>query len=256
MAWMRFQVSRHIKTAGLPVSFDVLFPEHRKDKNEKLKTLYLLHGYHGDRSDWLLKTNLVRIVEGYPMAVVLPDGLNSFYVNLPSAHYYSDYLCQELPEYLESILPLSSRREDRYIAGLSMGGYGAFRQALNHPEVFGAAASFSGVMDIREMYGQEMTTIPTEHLFGPLKDLEESGNDLFTAAAKLAGREGKLPLLMQLCGTEDPLLEPNRKFHKALTDLNIPITYEETPGGHEWDYWERCLKQLLEFLPVRREEEA
>lgn len=253
MAWMRFQISQHIKTAGMPVSVDVLFPEHRKNNCEKVKTLYLLHGYHGDRTDWLLKTNLLRKVEEYPIAVVLPDGLNSFYVNLPSTHYFSDYLCQELPQYLESILPLSDQREDKYIAGLSMGGYGAFRQALNHPEVFGAAASFSGVMDIRAMYQMHMTTTPVSHIFGPEDKLGESGNDLFAAARRLSEEKVDVPKLMQLCGTEDPLLEPNRKFAQALKELNIPVMYEESPGAHDWDYWEQCLDKLLNFLEIGKE---
>ncbi len=256
MAWMRFNSNTHIRSAGMQVSFDVLYPEHGVGAKGG-RTLYLLHDYGENRAEWLLQGSLPEFVEKYALTVVLPEGLNSFYVNLPSAHFFSDYLCDDLPAYLEGILPLSSQREDRFIAGIGMGGYGAFRQVLNRPEVFGGGASFSGILDIRGFYGEQAslpcgkqgTTIPAGHLFGTWQELEENGNDLFLAARRLAGeKEGvAFPRLLQVCPDTDPRLEDNRRFHEEASGLGIPVAYEETGKSSRRDYLYGCLEKCIRF---------
>jgi putative tributyrin esterase len=174
MAWIRFQMNS--QAVFMPVSFDALLPEpFDSAKEKKWKTLYLLHGFGGDRNDWLFKSRLRqlingRLVDGCPLMVVLPEGNNSFFVNLPNGHDYADFLCGELPQFIGENFPVSGEGEDRIIAGMDMGGYGAFHQALAHPEVFGRAAAFNAPLDIYKYY--KKGTLPPsmdfcmEHVFG------------------------------------------------------------------------------------------
>lgn len=242
MIWV--QVRMQSKAVGMPVSFHVLLPNRWQPD---MKTLYVLHGFQGDRSEWLLETRLKKQIEDRQFVVVLPEGANSFFVNLPSGHAYADFLCEELPAYMELNFPVSKRCGDRIICGVSMGGYGAFRQALVHPEAFGYAASFSGVLDAGSLY-QESGFIAAEQVFGREEDFEESDNNLFAAAERPFNKESKRPKLFMSCGTEDPYLPHNRALYHELTQSRWDITYQECSGGHDWEFAEEAFGDMLKWL--------
>jgi S-formylglutathione hydrolase FrmB len=135
------------------VEFNVLIPTPTSHggqlRREPFKVLYLLHGLHGDAHSWLHRSNIQRHIEEIgDFIIVMPDGQNSFYQDMAQGEKFFTYLTQELPEYIQSIFPVSRKREDTFVAGLSMGGYGAWLLALSCPQKYAAAASLSGALDM------------------------------------------------------------------------------------------------------------
>ena len=124
---------------------------HYYDEETRFATLYLLHGSYGDCLDWSLRTGIERYAQDKGIAVVMPSGENSSYINMAHGEKYLDFIGKELPEFMTKMFPLSKKKEDTYIAGLSMGGYGAYRVGLEFPETFGYIASLSGALDMSEL---------------------------------------------------------------------------------------------------------
>jgi putative tributyrin esterase len=251
MAWLHIQM--HSRALRMPVPLDVFLPEYDPEGKRGVTdpgpypTLYLLHPEGGVQSDWLLQTALPRFLYSLPLAVVLPAGNNSFYVNTRYGQNYSDYITQELPAICETWFRLSQKREDRMVAGSAMGGYGALHAALSAPETFGAAASFSGVLDAQALY--EGTFInPPELLFGSREEFAGSENDLFAAAQRLAQGEGPKPRLLQLCSRQDPVYEMNQRWREQAQTLGLPLTYGESDQTPGWPCWEDGLKLALQWF--------
>lgn len=139
------------KSISKQMNTTVIVPFDRKDEKvskKKWKTLWLLHGMKSDNRAWIVHTDIERISKKYNLAVIMPDADNSFYTNMVYGGNYFDYISYELPELLRILLPLSDRGEDNYIAGNSMGGYGAFKIAMSNENKYDATVSFSGPMDI------------------------------------------------------------------------------------------------------------
>jgi len=189
--------------------------------------LYLLHGHTGDEYSWIRGSRIEQYVNKNDIAVVMPGGLNSFYVNsLEGSFNYFDFLSEELPNRVKQFFHVSNKREDTFIAGLSMGGYGAFKQAFNYPEKYAAAASMSGALDMVE-------------------------NDLLKLSTDLKKSGKKVPILYQCCGVEDCLYPSNSKFRSHLKALKYDFVYYESPGGHDWDYWDSAIQKIINWLPIR-----
>lgn len=226
---------------GKRTHINIFVPDQLK---EGTKTLYLLHGLSDNNDDWFNNTQLVRAVANRNLVVVCPDGGKSFYSNMKSNYNYFDYIAKELPEYIEKLFPVTGKDEDRYIAGLSMGGYGAFKFALSFPERYAGAASFSGVMDV--ISRMENGTFD----YSGIKD-EEIGpkGDLF-ALAKMAEKSVKKPKLYQWCGTSDFLYEDNKKFRDFIKDMDFDYTYKESEGDHNWECWNEQIKFVLDFFSL------
>jgi S-formylglutathione hydrolase FrmB len=144
------------------------------------------------------------------------------------------------------LFPLSHEREDTFVAGLSMGGYGAFKLALRCPEKFAAAASLSGALDLVSRLSHFKKDF--DLIFGGAIPPEE---DLFPLAERLAASEGPKPKLYQACGTEDYLFDGNRKFLQHARDLQLELEYEEGPGSHNWGFWDLYIQRVLAWLPIR-----
>lgn len=253
----------HIRSISLlfPTTIKVLLPSNFPDIRaehihnweygikEKFKTLYLLHGACDGSDSWLLNSRIQQYADEYNLAVVLPDAQNSFYTDMVNGPAFWTFISEELPCYVRSLLPLSDRREDNFVAGLSMGGYGALKFALRKPEMFSAAISLSGVMDIAAAFRDPMHPLfNADSFFGGLDQLEGSENDLFTLVDALSKSETFLPRFYLACGVDDFLLEMNRKFRNHLEKYHFDFCYEEGPGEHNWDFWDEYIQRGLEFL--------
>ena len=225
----------------------------KSKRKPKYRTLYLLHGHSDDHTAWQRWTSIERYVEGLNLVVVMPAVHLSFYTDMVYGGKYWTFISEEVPAVVRDIFPLSSDRKDNFVAGLSMGGYGAFKLALTHPERYAAAASLSGAVDIREVvrahngpankaWLAEMRTV-----FGDLSKVPGSKHDLFTLAKKVAKGHVK-PRLYQCCGTEDILHGDNIRFRDGLRRLPLDLTYEDGPGEHVWAYWDRMIQNVLAWM--------
>lgn len=252
------EVNFFSETLGLLSSLYVLLPqrplaEAQKKPRRKLRTLYLLHGHSDDHTAWQRWTSIERYVEGLNLAVVMPAVHLSFYNDMAHGGRYWQFISEEVPVLVRDIFPISSRREDNFVAGLSMGGYGAFKMALTHPERFAAVASLSGAVDIREVvsghhHPEDRAWLDgMRNVFGDLKKVPGSKHDLFTLARKVA-RGPVRPRLYQCCGTEDFLHDDNLRFRDALYKLPLDLTYEEGPGDHNWAYWDQMIQNVLAWM--------
>jgi S-formylglutathione hydrolase FrmB len=245
-------------TLGLLISMYVLLPQRKladaqKKPRKKLRTLYLLHGHSDDHTAWQRWTSIERYVEGLNLAVVMPAVHLSFYNDMAHGGKYWQFISEEVPVVVRDLFPLSSDRKDNYLAGLSMGGYGAFKLALTHPQRYAAAASLSGALDIRavvnprsdrnnKIWLEEMCTV-----FGDLGKVPGSKHDLITLAKKVAKGPIK-PRLYQCCGTEDMLHTDNIRFRDAIRKFPLDLTYEEGPGEHNWAYWDKMIQSVLAWM--------
>ncbi|MDR0405225.1 MAG: esterase family protein [Clostridiales bacterium] len=226
--------------------FHVILPEKRAS-GVPLPVLYLLHGYSDDHSAWCAQTSVERYVRNRNIAVVMPDGFKSFYTDMVGGVYNCyTYLTRELPAFAQENFNLSARREDNYIAGLSMGGYGAFKIALSQPGNFCAAASFSGSLDIaRSARDADFSAIFAS-------PPQNTPDDLFF----LAKREMPVkPRLYQWCGTEDHLYADNARFRDYIQNLGFDYTYRESAGGHQWRHWDEQLRKIFAWFGIPQTEE-
>lgn len=209
--------------------------------------LYLLHGLSDDETTWQRSTSIERYAEACPFVIIMPRACRSFYSDEVGGAKYWTFLTEELPALISAMLPVSTARVDTYAAGLSMGGYGAFKLGLRYPDRFAAVASLSGSLDIRHRLNAWPPELQAE--FGPFVKNE---NDLLYLIRKLASSSIPLPRFYQCCGTEDFLYEDNHNFLKVAREHRLDITYEEAPGVHEWGFWDRMIQKVLAWLMAMR----
>lgn len=218
-------------------------------------TLWLLHGLSDDHTAWCRRTAIERYVSGLNLAVVMPAVGRSYYADMAHGQKYWTFISQELPSVCRRMFRLSSRREDNFVAGLSMGGYGAFKLALNFPERYAAAASLSGALDPAGLF----ETMPDRRaewvdMFGDPPRIEGTLNDLRSGAFALAGGTHKDMPLYQCCGTADFLFEQNLRYRDHANGLGLNLTYEQHDGAdHEWGYWDQQIQRVLDWLPMDRD---
>ena len=233
------------KALGKQTRFIILLPE---SCEPPFRTLYLLHGLSDNEEMWLRRSMVELYAEKRGLAVVMPDGERSFYTNMVSGGQFFTYIADELVAVTRKMFPLSTKRADTFIAGLSMGGYGALKIALQRPDVFAAAASFSGAVDIAA--SMQRRTIPLPEfaaIWGPNATLAGSDDDLFTLAERVNALAQK-PRIYQECGTEDFLYEDNVRFRDKMRALQFDYHYEERSGAHEWPFWNVCLLKAMDFF--------
>jgi putative tributyrin esterase len=243
---------------NLSTSMTVILPQQTKTQigmenkqfGTKHQTLYLLHGLSDDDTIWTRRTSIERYVAPLGLAVVMPQVQHSFYTDMKYGNKYWTFLTEELPFIARSFFPLSEAREDNFVAGLSMGGYGAFKWALNRPEQICAAASLSGATDMADLNSRSGIESVYRLVFGD-EDISGTEHDLFALIEKNATNKQK-PLLYQCCGTEDFLYEDNIRFTKHCKKKGYPLTTSYSPGEHEWGYWDRQIQDILKWLPLRK----
>jgi putative tributyrin esterase len=210
--------------------------------------LYLLHGLSDDCTIWERRTSIERYASEKGIAVVMPEVRRSFYVDEAVGEQYWTFLAEELPQLIADTFRISTAREDTFVAGLSMGGFGAFKLALNHPDRFAAAASLSGALDPSSL-SLDLNT-------GHLAERIWAGRDLAGTEDDLLGLLGaidpaRLPALFLDCGTEDQLLDHNRRFIAAAEEHGAGLTARLRAGAHTWDFWDRGIQDVLDWLPLR-----
>ena len=256
------------ETLGLSVSAHVLVPQATQRQigmaggarsgvpEDGFPTLTLLHGLSDDHTIWMRRTSIERYAAAKNLAVVMPAVGRSFYQDLVSGPRYWSFVSEELPALMRGFFPLAASREANFVAGLSMGGYGALRLALAHPERYAAAASLSGALDVVRICrdsgreGSRLSAAEVESMFGPKREAEGGASDLRALANRGLHSGAVRPKLYLSCGTEDPLLEENRALHRDLQTLGFEHTYEERPGAHEWGFWDAEFQRVLDWLPL------
>ncbi|GEN51698.1 alpha/beta hydrolase [Alkalibacterium pelagium] len=214
-----------------------------------LRTLYLLHGWDGSHEDWINNTRIIELATKYGIAVIMPSGENSFYVDHPNGNNYGKFIGEELIDETRKLFPLSKKRDDTWIAGLSMGGYGALRNGIYYSDKYSKIAAFSSRIrtsqDKEDLSKVNPITQRTKAIIkgDSYKALPEDMD-----IKKLVNASDHLPELYIVCGTEDFLINENRKFHKWLDSKQIEHHYEEESGKHDWDYWNIYIERALEWL--------
>lgn len=205
--------------------------------------LYLLHGLSDDHTTWSRRTSIERYAAPLGLAVVMPGVQRSFYADEVHGSRYWTFLHEELPEVVASLFRVSTRREDTFVAGLSMGGYGALKWALREPSRFAAVASMSGVVDVQARADERGALF--DQIFGGLPTADD---DLFALLAR--ADPGQLPPMHLSCGTEDRLLAGSQEFADAARERGLDPVVDFRPGGHEWGFWDTEIAQVLSWLPL------
>ncbi|MEO6314617.1 MAG: alpha/beta hydrolase family protein [Chitinophagaceae bacterium] len=225
----------------------VITPNGYKKTSKKYPVLYLLHGYAGNYKRWLLVApQLKNKADEMQLIIVCPDGgYGSWYVDSPedSAVRYETFTAIELVQHIDSVYKTRPIRSQRAISGLSMGGHGALYLAIRHREIFGAAGSMSGLVDL-SFFPRGMNF---NQLFGDSTVFAENlkNNSVINVVDSLKNRELKLTID---CGIYDFLIIPNRALHQKLLKLRIEHDYAERPGIHNAVYWKNSIDYQLLFF--------
>ena len=210
------------------------------------RVVTLLHGLSDNASGWCRYTACERYAKEKNLVLIMPEVQRSFYMDCARGLPYYTYISQELPRNMERIFSLSSRREDHYIMGLSMGGFGALKCALNHPETYAGAAAFSAVTDLRDFfssYPQVLFPGEIQSILGESLQIPEN-SDL----VRLLKKNQPLPPIYLSCGEQDLLYGSVCRFEKALTAAGVSHRFDHRPGDHTWDFWDQSLRDALQWF--------
>ncbi|MET3558500.1 putative tributyrin esterase [Streptococcus rupicaprae] len=247
-----FEIEYSSQVLGQYRQVSVIYPDRDylepDEPDTDIPVLYLLHGMGGNHQSWRSRTSLERLVRKTNLIVVMPNTENGFYTNTTYGVDYYDAIAEELPQVLKRFFPqMTQKREKTFIAGLSMGGYGAFKLAFLTNR-FAYAGSFSGALgfDTSLRGDSEKEIAYWKGIFGEDSAFEASDNNLLIAAKGFDGGTK----LYAWCGEQDFLFETNQKAIKDFRSLGLELDYRTSPGRHEWYYWEQQLNVFLELLPI------
>jgi putative tributyrin esterase len=221
-------------------------------------TLYLLHGYTGSSTSWLYNTRIHELSNKFGIAIVMPSGENSFYLDLVDRdEMYGEFIGHELPQFIERTFSIPNVREQRLIGGLSMGGFGAMRNGLKYHEMFSGIIAMSSAFIIERIakmepgdkdgiasYGYYAST------FGNLKQVQTTDNSPAYLVETMAQSKIPFPKIFMACGREDFLIEENRWFHQQLVNHKIHHEYVESSGEHDWKFWDRFIEIALNYMII------
>lgn len=226
------------------ISCVIISPD--KQSGKTYPVLYLLHGYGGNHKAWIgIKPNLPQLADEYGMIVVCPDGENSWYWDSPlnADSQFETFVSNELVKYIDKNYSTIKNRKGRAITGLSMGGHGAMWLAIRHQDIFGAAGSTSGGLDIRPFPGNwDMKNQIGE------KDKNQQLWEEHTAINQLDKLEnGSLAIIFD-CGYSDFFFDVNNNFHQSLLNRKIDHDFIVRPGGHTSQYWNNSIDYQILFF--------
>ena len=257
---MRIELRLASRSLKFTTQVDVLLPQCGRDgdadsfysKDHELPMLLLLHGGSGGSSDWPRFTRVELLCDEFGVGIVCPSAESSSYLNNYYGSRYSDWVYEELYEQMHVMFPFSRDRDKNFCAGLSMGGYGAYRAAFRFPEKFGWCAGLSsGAYLPQQVVSGEHRTPGALATFGPFDQILGGDADLFQAAIDLKESGKEPPKLFWTCGSEDFGIEGNRLFRDHLLSLGYDLTWFEAPGIHNWDFWEAHIRDVMEWLPLK-----
>ncbi|MGA3246008.1 MAG: alpha/beta hydrolase family protein [Bacteroidota bacterium] len=236
---------------GRTKKLSVLLPS-KYDPTKRYPVLYLLHGHTGGYDDWGTRTKLRDYVKDVPMIVVMPDAENSWYVNsfTEPNEQFEDYLVNDIPHYVQTMYSIDTTRQG--IAGLSMGGYGALMLGLRHPAKYGFVGSLSGAITFPR--GMNDTTHLAERslqpslkrAFGEKTNGFRNAHDIFLLYRQTS--KDSLPYIYMVIGIQDgyrTFLPAHRAFTDLLRTYGAGYEYHETPGGHNWQFWDKEIRPLI-----------
>lgn len=252
MAFMQIDLYSQMLTRQTEVA--VIVPE-RSAPSAPYPVLWLLHGACDNHSGWWRNTAVEQYAEEHGIAVVMPSADLSFYANGPLGRYY-DHIAFELPELLACMLPISSAAADQVVAGLSMGGHGAYKFGLTHPERYAGMAVLSAgnFLDLgnpppggfqEDVHRKLFRTTIAEELRG-------TEHDISHLAEQAVLRGTPLPKLFVACGTEDLAFETARRTYDYVTgELGLAGEWHQQAGGHDWSFWGRILPDMMTWCSTQ-----
>ena len=234
--------------------YSALLPPGYFKSNKRYPVLYLLHGLFGRYDDWITRTNLAQYAAAYDLIIVTPEGKDSWYIDsatVPTDKYESYFLREVIPDVDARYRTIKDRRA-RGVAGLSMGGYGALKYGLKHRDYFAFAGSMSGALDPTNRteehpgFGWNILRPSISAAFGAPNSAARQLNDLHQIVRDLTAADiSSLPYLYFDCGLEDGFLATNRELAEILVAKKTAHQYRQLPGGHDWQYWDRQVREIL-----------
>ena len=243
------------ESLGFHTNVYVILPYDSSKEMKPFPVLYLLHGGAGNAQDWIRYTSIERYAEDNQIAVVMPEvGGSSFYGDIVHGYKYYTYMTEELPMVLNCFLPLSDKREEHFVAGLSMGGYGAFKWAFDKPEFFSAAANLSGFSLTDEIFNTDEGPFAKNAeqgvcnlVWGGFENMLNTKNDTRYMVTHAVESKADLPRMFAAIGTEDFSYDYAQKYIQFVRNSGIEIEYEEMPGGHEWKVWDVEIQRFIRW---------
>ncbi|MDQ5846312.1 MAG: esterase family protein [Acidobacteriota bacterium] len=247
---------------GRTIGYQILYPvkyEYPENRGKRFPVVYLLHGLTGHSTNWLEKTKIALYATHYDFFIVMVEGGNGWYTDSATvpADKYESYILRELIPDVEKRFRVSTQREGRAIAGLSMGGYGAIKFGLKYPEMFAMAASMSGAFGAaswteKELKDPGVIRDSVLQAFGPAESPTRAANDIFKLAREVAAKKTTpLPYLYFDCGIEDFIFDESRALARLFLELKIPHEYRQLPGTHSWTYWDAQVQEILKLAAKR-----
>ncbi len=244
------------QSLGFHTNVYIILPHDSSKERKPYPVLYLLHGGAGNAQDWIRYSCIERYAEENEITVVMPEvGSSSFYGDMVHGYKYYTYLAEELPMVLNCFLPISNKREERFVAGFSMGGYGAFKWAFDHPEYFSAAGNLSGISFLEEIFDEERGEFAKHAktdpkgicnlVWGGFEQLKDTKNDTRYMVTHAIEKGDDLPRLYAAIGREDFSYDCAQNYLAFLKSKGIEIFYEEMEGGHEWKVWDAAIQHFI-----------
>lgn len=259
MALMHVDFFSHV--LGLNCQMDVILPQKNQGigvegnaRTGRWPVLWLLHGASDDHTIWQRRTSIERYASTLGIAVIMPAVQLSFYTNMHYGGRYFDFVADELPEIVRDFFDLSPDREDNWVAGLSMGGYGALKIGLSRPEQYSAIGCLSAGNFVYSDLPRHSQPGPMQNrflnVFGvrDLASVKGTEHDLFHLAEQAAAQGKPLPRIFHACGTEDFLLANARRTRDWFSVSEYNYTYREGEGAHTWEFWDEWIQVFLDWL--------
>ncbi len=252
MARIKLDISSDMLQQTMTV--DLFFPNDQGDYNlpEPAAVIYLLHGMHGNSNSWFERTAITRYASDNNIIIICPQAHNSFYADNYFGEKYFTFFTEELPTKLHSMFKMPTGRDKTFVAGLSMGGYGAMLLGLSRPDLYSACATFSGALGYGDNRYLETTDEFVKRYVMPVLGPDcKMKNEL--TIEKLADKVAKLakekqPRVLCTCGLQDYLYDMNNNFKEQMSTLPIDFTYMEWEGEHKWDFWDKSVVYAISFF--------
>lgn len=251
----------HSMILRMSVDVSILIPEGERVRQlqagehtpVKYQTLYLLHGFTGDHLSYLRTSKIEKYADEHQVLVVMPSVYNSAYTDMKYGMDYFTYLSKELMDFVERTFPVSTKREDRFVAGMSMGGYGAYKFGLSFPEKFAAIGGVAGSYHAEYRYQGKVNTVSTlcEALYGDPPAITPEVHDIFTMLENLKKSGREIPRLYTCCGTEDRRYQDSVDLKEFADRIGVPLTFEHGHGRHDDVFFDEYIQRILNWMELK-----